>query len=197
MSGEIREHAYWGSARDRIPRAQTDALSPAGALALDEIGRSSLGRRIRVRPHDNICLIRSGQDWTDSAPDERALYDADIRPHLEAGMRFLANDRGQLGCYFNRFVRTMDAEGAFVDKSYAIGVWRSLGDLEQWASHHPTHLAIFSAGVAYMRKLGPKAGLRTYHEISVVRADEQFFEYLNCHDRTGMLNARMAADAAA
>jgi hypothetical protein len=49
-----------------------------------------------------------------------------------------------------------------------------------------------------MRSLGPKAGLRTYHEISVVCADEQAFECLNCHDRTGMLPAgnRAAGDAA-
>jgi hypothetical protein len=28
-----------------------------------------------------------------------------------------------------------------------------------------------------------------YHEVTVVTADEQFFEYLNCRPRTGMLRA--------
>jgi aldoxime dehydratase len=37
--------------------------------------------------------------------------------------------------------------------------------------------------------LGPAAKLRLYHEVTVARADEQFFEYLNCHPQTGMLNA--------
>ena len=38
-------------------------------------------------------------------------------------------------------------------------------------------------------KLGPAAKLKLYHEVTVAAADEQFFEYLNCHDRTGMLRA--------
>jgi aldoxime dehydratase len=31
--------------------------------------------------------------------------------------------------------------------------------------------------------------LRLYHEVTVAAADEQFFEYLNCHPGTGMLAA--------
>lgn len=41
----------------------------------------------------------------------------------------------------------------------------------------------------YLSTLGPAAKLRLYHEVSVARADEQFFEYLNCHEQTGLLNA--------
>ena len=33
FSGPIREHAYWGSMRDRLPAAQTDPLHDPGALA--------------------------------------------------------------------------------------------------------------------------------------------------------------------
>ena len=32
-------------------------------------------------------------------------------------------------------------------------------------------------------------GLKLYHEVTVARADEQHFEYLNCHERTGLLRA--------
>jgi aldoxime dehydratase len=41
----------------------------------------------------------------------------------------------------------------------------------------------------YLSTLGPAAKLKLYHEVTVARADEQFFEYLNCHDRTGLLRA--------
>ena len=67
--------------------------------------------------------------------------------------------------------------------------WKSLGALERWAESHPTHVAIFGAAMKYLSTLGPAAKLKLYHEVTVARADEQFFEYLNCHDRTGMLRA--------
>jgi aldoxime dehydratase len=41
----------------------------------------------------------------------------------------------------------------------------------------------------YLMKLGPAAKLRLYHEVIVARASEQFFEYLKCHNRTGMLKS--------
>ena len=58
MSGEIQEHAYWGGMRDRIPLSQTSEMAPAGAARAVRDGA-----RVRVVPHDNLCLIRSGQDW--------------------------------------------------------------------------------------------------------------------------------------
>jgi aldoxime dehydratase len=41
----------------------------------------------------------------------------------------------------------------------------------------------------YLSTLGPAAKLRLYHEVTVAAADEQFFEYLDCHPKTGMLAA--------
>jgi aldoxime dehydratase len=41
----------------------------------------------------------------------------------------------------------------------------------------------------YLSKYGPSAKLRLYHEVTVAAADEQFFEYFNCHSKTGMLSA--------
>jgi aldoxime dehydratase len=31
--------------------------------------------------------------------------------------------------------------------------------------------------------------LRVYHEVSVLKPDEQEYEYVNCHPNTGLLNA--------
>jgi aldoxime dehydratase len=41
----------------------------------------------------------------------------------------------------------------------------------------------------YLAALGPAARLLLYHEVTVAAADEQDFEYLNCHPGTGMLRA--------
>jgi aldoxime dehydratase len=85
MSTDIQEHAYWGGMRDRIPKSQTDALTPAGAPT-----HLRDGPTIRVMPAENICLIRSGQDWTDTDSDERAMYVNDVEPVLR--MMFLQRD---------------------------------------------------------------------------------------------------------
>ncbi len=88
MSGEVQEHAYWGGMRDRIPLSQTSEMAPAGAARAVRNGS-----RIRVIAHDNVCLIRSGQDWGDTEASERKMYLEDVEPILREGMDFLARQR--------------------------------------------------------------------------------------------------------
>ena len=186
MSETVQEHAYWGGARDRIPLSQTDALEPKGKPRV-----VAEGARRRVLPQANLCLIRSGQDWGDTADEERRMYQQDVEPVLRAGMEFLRDEGLTIGCFANRYMRVLDAEGKPVDKSFGMSWWTSLAALEQWSESHPTHVAIFGAAMRYLMTLGPAARLKLYHEVTVAAADEQFFEYLNCHDRTGMLRSGM------
>jgi aldoxime dehydratase len=182
ISGTIQEHAYWGGARDRIPLSQDDAMAPTGRPVVEVDGPVR-----RVRPADNLCLIRSGQDWTLTDGDERRMYLDDVEPVLRAGMDFLRDDGLAVGCFCNRYVRVLDDTGTPTDKSYGLSWWSSLAALERWAESHPTHVAIFGAAMKYLSTLGPAARLKLYHEVTVASADQQFFEYLHCHDSTGML----------
>jgi aldoxime dehydratase len=45
----------------------------------------------------------------------------------------------------------------------------------------------------YLSTMGPAARLRLYHEVTVAAADDQHFEYLGCHPRTGLLRILPAA----
>ncbi|MBR0857560.1 phenylacetaldoxime dehydratase family protein [Bradyrhizobium liaoningense] len=184
MSGEVQEHAYWGGMRDRIPLSQTDPMTPGGN---PELIRD--GARLRVVAHDNLCLIRSGQDWSDTEASERKLYLDDVEPVLREGMDFLRDDGLGIGCYANRYMGVLAVDGSVSEKSYGQSWWKSLAALERWAESHPTHVRIFGAAMKYLSTLGPSAKLRLYHEVTVAAADEQFFEYLNCHAKTGMLAA--------
>lgn len=187
MSGEVREHGYWGSSRDRIPRSQTDALEPAGQPGTPlRKGETSLGRIVVVRPHENLCLLRSGQDWRDTTPSERKLYLEGVAPILKSGMDFLRDEGASLGCFFNRFMQIVSDDGP-VDKTYSLSAWYGLGFTEKWAKASQ-HLAIFGAGAHHYNTMGEDAKLRIYHEMSVIRARDQSFEYFNCHPKTGMLN---------
>lgn len=184
MSAMVMEHAYWGGARDRMPASQTDALEPVGAarIVID-------GPHTTVHGHQHLCLIRSGQDWSDTGADERRMYIEEVEPVLRAGMDFLREQGPAIGCYANRYLTLEDAQGRPLDKRYGMSWWRSLAALERWAESHPTHVAIFGAAMAYLSRLGPAAKLRLYHEVSVAAADEQRFEYLNCRPGTGLLGA--------
>ena len=184
LSGEVMEHAYWGGMRDRIPNSQASALAPAGSPSLLRDGD-----RWRVKPHENICLIRSGQDWSDTESSERKMYLDDVEPVLREGMEFLRDEGRSIGCFANRYMIVLDRDGKPTEKSYGMSWWKSLAALERWAESHPTHVRIFGAAMKYLSTLGPAAKLRLYHEVTVARAADQFFEYRNCHERTGMLNA--------
>ncbi|GLY39853.1 phenylacetaldoxime dehydratase [Amycolatopsis sp. NBRC 101858] len=187
LSGEVREHAYWGGARDRVPLGQRDRLDPGGPPVAVDDGASRV-----VRGQHNLCLIRSGQDWTDTDGDERRMYLEEVEPVLRAGMDFLRDHGGAIGCYANRYLRVLDAAGNPTDKSFGMSWWRSLADLDRWAKDHPTHKAIFGQAMKYLSTLGPAARLRLYHEVTVAAADEQYFEYRGCHPGTGLLAAAAA-----
>ncbi|MEV4313833.1 phenylacetaldoxime dehydratase family protein [Actinocrispum sp. NPDC049592] len=184
LSGEIQEHGYWGGARDRIPLAQSDTLAPTGAVSA---GFS--GDLVTIVPNGNLCLIRSGQEWTETDGDERRMYLEEVEPVLRAGMDFLRDDGLPVGCYANRYVRVLAADGNETDKSFGLSWWRGLEDLETWAESHPTHVAIFRAALKYLSTMGPAARLRLYHEVTVAEPTETRFEYLGCHKGTGLLRA--------
>ena len=117
------------------------------------------------------------------------MYLEDVEPVLRAGMDFLRDEGRPIGCWANRYVTVDGADGQPAQKRYGMSWWKSLAALERWAESHPTHVAIFGAAMKYLSTLGPAAKLRLYHEVTVVRADEQFFEYLNCREGTGMMAA--------
>ena len=89
--------------RDRIPLSQTDPLAPTGSPAVERDGG-----RVIVRPHGGICLIRSGQDWTDTDGTERAMYLNDVEPVLRAGMDFLRDSGREIDCYSNRYLTVLE-----------------------------------------------------------------------------------------
>ena len=184
---EICEHAYWGSMRERIPLAQTDPLRATGSLSVEQGSISS--RRVRISGHENVALIRSGQEWTDTTGKERSLYLEQIEPTLRKGMEFLRHDGLNVGCYSNRYLRHLDSQGRSVEKTFGLSLWRSLADMEQWAEFHPTHIAIFGTFMRVVQELEFELKLNLYHEVAVLARDEQEYEYINCHPQTGMLRA--------
>jgi aldoxime dehydratase len=86
-------------------------------------------------------------------------------------------------------MQVLDGIGAATEKTFGQAYFTSLGALEKWAEHHPTHLAIFGTFMHEMAPLGDAMQLRLWHEVMVLPAPAQSFEYVNCHDRTGLMGA--------
>ncbi|MBD9676278.1 phenylacetaldoxime dehydratase family protein [Pseudomonas sp. PDM18] len=181
-SNEIQEHGYWGSMRDRIPISQTDAMTPSGKLAF-----SHASDMVSVSGHENLVVIRSGQDWSETQGRERELYLGEMEPVLRAGMDFLRDQGQPVGCYSNRYLRHIDANGQPQEKSFSVSHWRSMSHLERWSESHPTHIEIFGTFLRMVQSLQGELKWKGYHEVSVLRAQDQRYEYLNCHPGTGLM----------
>lgn len=198
ISGEMAEHAYWGSMRDRFAAAQDDLLkgekwnAPSSKGANGAANRThGSKKRVKVPGKKNLCIIRSGQDWSATLPAERKLYLETMHPVLIKGMTFLRDEGNSIGCYANNLWDVIDSSNyeANLEKTYGLGFFDDLSSLEHWSKSHQTHIDIFGGFLMYAKKLHNVLSLRLFHEIYVLKEDQQFFEYVGCHDDTGMLNA--------
>ncbi|KAK3373675.1 heme-containing dehydratase protein [Lasiosphaeria ovina] len=193
MSAAVKEHGYWGSMRDRIPLSQTDGLE--GAKAAPDEYRSppedvTPTGRVVIPGRKNLAVIRSGQDWLDTTPEERTLYLDTMHPVLTRGMDFLRDHGEEVGCYSCRFSEVVDPKTAKpdgIDRTFGLAYFDELASLEKWCKEHPTHLAIFGGFFQYAKKLGNNVTLRVFHEVMVLQPEQQYFEYVGCHPSTGML----------
>jgi aldoxime dehydratase len=184
-SAEIQEHGYWGSMRDRIPLSQTDRMSPSGQLETS----AQAAHRVVIQGHENLTIIRSGQDWSETEGKERELYLNQMEPVLRAGMDFLRDDGLSVGCYSNRFMQHIDANGRPQEKAVSVSYWRSLAHLERWSESHPSHIEIFGTFMRMVQELQGEVKWKGYHEVSVLRAEDQRYEYINCHPDTGLMRS--------
>jgi aldoxime dehydratase len=186
--GPIREHGYWGSMRDRLPISSDDDLVNDYGEAMPHLGASStIGRRLRVKAPENLAVIRSGQDWTECEGTQRAFYDESIAPTLRDAMHSLRDNPIDTGCCEMRFAQHIDSAGAAVTKTFGLGYFLSLAHLERWAATHPKHLAILGHFMKMAREYRAGLRLKLWHEVSVLPAAGQLFEYTNCHPETGLL----------
>lgn len=181
--GPIPHHQYWGGMRDRIPLSAHDALDAPGPIRLIE--RS--GNHVTVEAHENLCIIRSGQDWSHCGAEQLAEYQEQIEPTLKAGMAFLRDRGGQVNCYVCRYMKDVALDGSDLKRSCGLAYFRTMADLEGWAEHHPTHLKIFNTFLSIAPKHGPNLQLRLWHEVSVLPAADQRAEYINCRPDTGLM----------
>ncbi|KAK1490033.1 phenylacetaldoxime dehydratase [Colletotrichum tamarilloi] len=199
VSGPIKEHVYWGSMRDRLPVSQTDELlgdpeeesKQKANGSTSQNGETHLPERVRVQGKKNLTVIRSGQDWSAALPEERQIYLDAMQPPLIRGMEYLRDHGDEVGCFSCRFMEIVDpvtAKGGH-DRTFGLAYFDNLASLERWSKEHRTHLAIFGEFAKYAKRLGDQMSLALFHEVLVLEPEQQVFEYIGCHDGTGMLSS--------
>lgn len=186
MSDEIQEHGYYGSMRDRLPCAQIDDLNHEQSSVGSCTSQSRT--RIKLQGRKNLCLIRSGQDWSYTQDKERRLYLAQVEPVLQKGMLFLRDEGSAEGCINCRYMTVLDKDtGQPTERTFGLAQFIDLEHLEAWAKSHPTHVEIFGQFMNYVQTMNYQINLRLFHEVIVVPEQSQYFEYINCHAQTGLL----------
>lgn len=176
---------YWGAARDRIPSSAYDLFLPA----LDSITHQPTEQEPyhAIQPPRNMTVIRSGVSWEKCEGEQLKDYNERIKPKLDDGMSYLRENPRETGCFTLRQVVSIGEDGKPLPEAYSLGAFVSLGHLESWAEHHPSHLAIYTRAMASRRKYQDALQLRTYNEIFILDDENPKFEYFNCHPLTGLL----------
>ena len=188
FSEPVCEHAYWGSMRDRVPDSgNNDFQSEAGERLACRPAVDSRKRHVRIVPPENMCLIRSAQNWTECKDRELSIYQNSVHPALIEGMQYIRDNPIDSGCICCRFMDELGQNGERQSKTFGMAYFLTMGHLEAWAKSHPSHLAIFGNFQKMAQSLEFRLDLKLWHEVIVLPAGEHVFEYFNCHEKTGLL----------
>lgn len=188
----VKEHNYWGGMRDRIELSGTDPMdaNPPAPVTTQE----TKNRRLSLSVPLNCAVIRSGQNLENVEEKELQYYQQEVEPHLVEGMAFLDTSYDETGCYNSRLMTETDASGNIQKRTFGLVYFVSLRHMEEWAKSHPTHLKIFTSFLKYAGELGPEMQIRLWHEVVSIPEQNPNFEYINCHNKTGLLTQLPATE---
>ncbi len=188
LEGPILEHGYPGAARERIPCSSLESIKNKDDIWRDcKIQVEDNGRRVIIKPPKNICVIRSGQDWSHSGEEQKKHYLTRVHPILKKGMQYLSNNPIESNCASMRFVTKTNENWLPLEQSFGLGYATDIYAFEKWAKSHPTHLAIFDRFLQMADRYNENLELRLWHEMTVIPDNGCEFEYINCHSNTGLL----------
>lgn len=201
----VEEHdlaTYWGAARDRIPDSAHDLFSPqASDVKTSQMVLEGLGQSISGTNHENMVYIRSGQFWENCTDEEAQAYEEKLEPTLQAGLQWLHDYPSDSGATGVRYVRNTDLSSLPLisqeemitckerKETSGIAFFRNLEDLEKWAKGHKSHLAIYGGALKHYKAFPQNRMMRTWHEVSVLKARAARFEYFNCVKGTGVMDS--------
>ncbi|MGB0969768.1 MAG: phenylacetaldoxime dehydratase family protein, partial [Mycobacterium sp.] len=159
---QITDNGYPGAARDRFPiTAVEDIASPLGVAVRYDQSINPQGRRVFVLNPLNTLVMRSGQFWHNSEPEQAKDYETALRPKLDRGMDYLAA-HAETGCIYLRQMINVDADFTQRRETSVYAVFQDYAGLETWAADHTTHHAIYGHQIAMGHKYGSRRDVITW-----------------------------------
>jgi aldoxime dehydratase len=181
---KITDNGYSGAARDRMPITAVDEIKSPLGVAVHYSSNDPRGRRLLTLSPLNTLVMRSGQYWHDSEPEQAEDYETALRPKLDRGMSYLAA-HADTGCIYLRQMVNVEDDFTRRRETSVYAVFQDYAGLESWAADHPTHHAIYGHQIAMGHKYGSRRDVITWHEAFALPANN-CFEYINCAPGTGM-----------
>ncbi len=183
----ITINGYYGAARDRLPLSAVDVLeSPTKNRLVASDGMDGRGRRLLAAVPHNMTVLRSGQYWEGAGKEQLDDYRGSLQPKLLKGMDYLVQARETTGCVSMRIMTNVNENGSVRDETSVYAAFLSMAQLELWAKAHETHAEIYKHAIAMNRLYKEKREVVTWHELFVLQIGS-YFEYVNCHAKTGIL----------
>ncbi len=184
----IIQRGYVGAFRTRIPRAQDEDLKAINFPEVFERELEGNSKRVVIRGNGNLGVISSGQNFIEAGNEARMAYEESVMPTLQECEEDKQSDN-MPDCYVNRFV-TYDDENGVPVRTVSRSYWKDVHGLGEWTKT-PIHAQLKSVfGTVF--KAGHLPGFRLWHEVFAIGPKvgqaASRFEYIGCHDRTGLLD---------
>ena len=179
---------YWGAYRDRLPASTEDEFLSDFANVPSIREHETKGRRLRVKIPDNLCLIREGQGWGNCGAEEKSVWDQHMADVVDEWVDFLGNEPHETGCLSVRKCQEVEVlEGLAQPRQCQIAFLLSLGHIEQAARTHSTHLAVHKSFIQMYQEPKFEPKMHVWVEVHILKQNDLFTEYVNCHNKTGLL----------
>lgn len=184
---------YWGGYRDRFAASKTDRFESDFAAEIAPVaGRTTRGKRVRIHAPDNLCFVREGADISAVSDErERHGWETEVKPVFEKFVAYLRDNPRRSGVVALRDTIEQNLEtGAEVPKHNTLIYFLSLRHMERAARTQPSHLALYHTYMDMLDQLGAASvtpEMQVWAEAHVLPRGSGDFEYINCHERTGLL----------
>lgn len=170
-------HDYWGSARDRMRKAQAPPARGASVQVDDGA--------VDLVVQGGVCLIRTAQDWSGSRIF-REHFLQKVQPVKREGVAYL-DEHPETGCICTREIVEQDMNGRPLDRACTVAWFVSLDRLLSWTHFHETHLRIYDSFFAMLQEKEGPFDIALWHEVSVLPPGSVRARYVGCHPATGLL----------
>lgn len=184
---------YWGGYRDRFAASKADLFQPESEIvARPASGKITKGQRIAVQLPKNICFVREGAETTHiSNPREREGWNNRVKPVFDKWIAYLRDNPELSGAICLRDTIEQDLEtGADFEKHNTLIYFTSLRHMERAARTQPSHVALYNTYMGMMTELAEASiipEMMIWAEAHIVSRDSTQIEYVNCHERTGLI----------